>query len=95
MRTARAIFQKSAAFAAYQKLIADPAFELACHAALSAFIETLPVQFPDPSKSWDAACQIAGARRVLDLLNSLHEPDEPAKSAPWPTLNYKALETPK
>lgn len=88
MRTAKDLFQHSPAFADFQNLLASPAFEPACHAALATFIETLPVQLSDPSKSWDVACQIAGARRVLEALSTLQTPDEVPHAPPRPTLHY-------
>jgi hypothetical protein len=95
MRTAKELFRASPHFGGFQKLLADPALDPALQAALLSFIEALPATAADPSKAWDAYLQILGARRLLEILTHLHEPDEPAKSAPWPTLNYKALETPK
>ena len=52
-------------------------------------IESLPPGAADPSKAWDAYLQILGARKVLDLLGRLHEPDEALKPEKWPTLNYE------
>jgi hypothetical protein len=88
MRTAKELFRASPAFANFQKLLADPAFEPACHAALAALVESLPPSAADPSKAWDAYLQILGARRVLDIFSRLHEPDEPARKEAWPSLNY-------
>lgn len=74
--------------AEWQKVIASPAFELACQAALAVFIESLPPGAPDPSRSWDSWLQVTVARRVLDTLSRLHEPDEPPRREPWPSLQY-------
>lgn len=89
MRTAKVLFQGSSQSSEFQKLVAAPSFEVACHAALATLVESLPVGVADPSKSWDAYLQIIGARRVLEILSHLHEPDEPSKPTEWPTLNYE------
>ena len=91
MRTAKELFRKTVYFDDYQKLISTAAFEPACHAALSTLLESFPESTADPSKSWDAHCQMVGARRVLDILNRLHEPDQPFKEVRPPELNYQQL----
>jgi hypothetical protein len=88
MRTSKQLFQSSAAFKEFQTMLASPSFEPACHAALASFVESLPTSTAEPSKSWDAHCQIVGARRVLEILSTLHEPDTTPTPQKWPTLKY-------
>jgi hypothetical protein len=88
MRTAKQLFVASPAFADFQKLLASPSFEPACLAALLTLVETLPASAADPSRAWDAYLQILGARRVLEILSTLHTPDEAPHAPPRPTLHY-------
>lgn len=88
MRTSKALFQSSPAFKGYQDIVANPAFESSCHAAIMGLIESLPTTAADPSKSWDCYLQIVGARNVLDHLSRLHEPDTTPTPQKWPSLKY-------
>lgn len=86
MRTAKELFKASGHLVNFQKFIADPSFDPACHAAMGILLETLPKTTPDPSRAWDAYLQIQGAMKVLDILSRLHEPDEPPKPVVYPTI---------
>lgn len=88
MRSAKDLFQSSPAYKDYQQMIASPAFEPACNAALLAMIEDMPQAVSEPSKSWDAHCQIVGARNLIQKLSELHVPDNEDKRQKWPELNY-------
>jgi len=88
MRTARQLFQNSAAFKDYKIILENPAFEAACNAAVLDLLENLPSQSADPSKAWDSWLQVVGARKVLQGLSELHQVDTPATPQKWPALKY-------
>jgi hypothetical protein len=88
MRTAKELFRASPHFAGFQKLLTDPAFEPAVKAALTAYVESLPAGALDPSRSWDSWLRVTGAREVLDVLSTLHTPDEAPHAPSRPTLHY-------
>lgn len=90
MKSAKLLFQATPVFKDYTALLNNPAFETACSVALASFIENLPQSSADPSKAWDSYLQIVGARRVLEVLGTLHEADQEAKPTKFPTLNYDA-----
>lgn len=69
-------------------MLANPAFEPACNAALTSFIEGLPGSAAEPGKAWDSYCQILGAKKVLEILSTLHEPDTSPIPTKWPSLKY-------
>lgn len=88
MRTAKELFRSSPDFKGYQEIIANAAFESACNAALLVMIEDLPKHTGAPSDSWDAHCQIVGARKVLEKLSELHLKDEPEKIVKPKGIDY-------
>lgn len=88
MRSSKQLFQSSKDFKGYQEIIANPAFESACNAALMAMIEELPQKTTAPSESWDCHCQIVGARNVLEKLSQLHEKDDEMKIVRPDELKY-------
>lgn len=90
MRTPKELFHASSHFQGFQKLLESPAFEPACQAALAVLVHQFPAHTGTMNESWDAHCQIVGARRVLEILSTLHEPDVPLKQTEWPSLNYNA-----
>jgi hypothetical protein len=95
MRTSKALFQASPVFKEFNALLTNPAFESACKTALTSFVESLPESTAEPSKSWDSYCQILGARRVLEILSQLHEPETTPTPTKWPSLKYDAAKTPR
>lgn len=88
--TAKETFLKSAHKSDFQKIVASPAFEAACQYALLTLVEQMPLAFADPSKSWDSGCVLSGARQVLEILKTLHEPPTPPASLKTRGLNYNA-----
>lgn len=92
MRTAKQTFRDSAAFKDYQAIVASPAFEPACSAALADYIESLPKETSEPSKSWDCYLKILGARAVLDTLSRLHESDSAAPPTKPAVLKYSTAQ---
>ena len=71
-------------------MLASPAFEPACNAAILGLVESLPESAAEPSKAWDSYLQIIGARHVLEILSRLHEPDTTPTPQKWPSLKYDA-----
>lgn len=63
-------------------------FQVACEYALLALLQEQPEAI-DPSKGWDSHSQLVGARRVLEILKTLHQPEEASKPEKQKTLNYK------
>lgn len=45
-----------------------------------------PEVLSDPSKSWDYGAQMIGARRLADILLTLHMPPTERKVVPFPNL---------
>lgn len=84
MKNSKELFQSSPSFQAFKAMRESAAFEPACNAALLGLIESMPTS-GDPSKSWDAHCQITGARKAFEILSNLHVPEEREKPTPQPT----------
>lgn len=63
-------------------------FQVACEYALLVLIHEQPEAI-DPSKGWDSHSQLVGARRVLEILKTLHHEEEASKPEKPKTLNYK------
>lgn len=82
VRTAKSLFQASTGFGDFKVFRASVGFETTLNAALLSFVESLPENAADPSKAWDCYLQIVGARRVLETLSRLHEPDTESKPEP-------------
>lgn len=89
MRTSKELFQSSPQFKDFQAILANPAFEASCNAALMGMIESLPSEAADASRAWDSYLQILGARKFIYMLSQLHVPDEKPSEMKWPTLNYE------
>lgn len=93
MRTSKQLFQASPVFRDFNALLTNPAFETACNAAILGLIESLPGSAAEPSKAWDSYLQILGARRVLEILSTLHEPETTPTPQKWPSLKYDDAKT--
>lgn len=63
-------------------------FQAACDYALLVLLQSQP-EATDPSKGWDSHSQMIGARKVLNILKTLHLPEAESKPVKQPTLNYK------
>jgi hypothetical protein len=87
VRTAKELFQASTGFSDFKVFRASVGYETACQAALLQFVESLPETTADPTCAMHGL-QIMGARRVLDILSRLHEPDTESKPEP-PAWQYK------
>lgn len=87
-RTARETFIASAARIKLEAMVQTPEFESAVHYALLALVEEAPERFKDMSESWQTGVYLAGARRVLELLSTLHKVEKPPEKLKTKTLNY-------
>lgn len=65
-----------------------PSFQAACDYALLVLLQSQP-DAADPSKGWDSHSQMIGARKVLDILKTLHQVEAESKPVKQPALNYK------
>lgn len=73
----------------WEKVTNLPAFEDAMYAALSQFISELP-EIPDVSRGWDNGMQIAGVKKFIRILSTLHVTEEPEKR-----MQFRNLQPPK
>lgn len=92
IRSPKELFHASQYISPWKDIIngtTSSAFEHACQTALAELVRSLPESSPDPSRAWDSYLQILGARKVIEILSSLHEPAEKPKPIPYDTLNYK------
>jgi hypothetical protein len=62
-------------------------FQVACDYALLVLIQDQPEAI-DPSKGWDSHSQLVGARKVLNILKTLHLPEAESKPVKQPKLKY-------
>jgi hypothetical protein len=78
MRTPRQKFFESAFRKPYEDIVNRVEYEEALNAALLE-LQVEMLEPTDPSKSWDQGSRLAGARRFVQILSSLHLRDEPPK----------------
>jgi len=88
VREPKQAFLESQHRAAFEQIANQEAFKVACEYAMLEMVAELPDP-REPSNSWDSACKVAGARRLLDILATLHQAPPEMKSVKPPTLNYK------
>lgn len=88
IRPPRQTFRESPHCDIHKKLVLTEAFQVACDYALLALLQDMP-ESKDPSQGWDNHSQMVGARRVIDILKTLHQSPEETKGVKPPTLNYK------
>lgn len=74
----------------HEQTTKKPSFNAACDYALLEMLQLQPLNVADPSKGWDAHSQMVGARKVLELLKTLHQVELEKNPSKQPTLNYKA-----
>lgn len=84
MRAPRESFKLTGRAGDFQKLRSTEPFELACDYALLQLLSemppnTVPLSPTDPYVGLDANAQMFGARRVIEILKTLGEP-EPTKT---------------
>jgi hypothetical protein len=83
MRTSRESFLLTGKAPDWKRLVASDAFEPACLHALM----QLASEISDPLNPTGLA-QIIGARRVLEILGTISEPETMPKPTPRETLHY-------
>lgn len=88
IRTPRDAFIASGHRVKLEELVQTPAFEAACHYALLTLMDEAPEKFRDMSDSWQSGVYMAGARRVIELLSTLHKAEKPPEKPKPRTLNY-------
>ncbi len=94
MRSPRESFQLTGKAPEWAKVVASvPGFETACdYALLQLQSEMTPTTIPgsptDPYHAIDANSQMWGARRVLAILKTLHEPVKQATPPKRESLHY-------
>lgn len=75
MRSPKQKFIESPFKKGFEDISQKPEFEEALYAAFLEFQLEVP-EPTDPSKSWDAGSRLAGARRYMQILSSLHVREE-------------------
>lgn len=94
MRTIREQFQTSGKPLALAKLLAaDPEFENVCNYALLQLQSELPVNAQvgsatDPYVGLDANAQMHGAQRIVQILQTIHQPVKEPATPKKDRLNY-------
>lgn len=76
MRTPRQKFFESTSRKGFEEIANKPEFEEAVLAALLELQMELPEPV-DPSRGWDQASRLYGARRFVQILSSIHLKEEP------------------
>jgi hypothetical protein len=69
------------------KIVITEDFMRACDYALLVLGEEMPAA-ADPSKGWDSHSQMTGARRVLEILKDLPNPEKERKRTAEPTIYH-------
>lgn len=90
LRTPRDKFVASAHCAEFKAIFQKEAFEEASLAALLEMTAEVCVQGLTPNQAADAANQIAGAKRYLEILCTIWQPTEKVKQQKVSNLDYKA-----
>lgn len=89
-RSARESFINGPHRVELEKIVQTASFEVACHTALLALVEEQQATFVAPESSWQIGVHLAGARRVLEILSTLHQPETQPEKQKIPSLNYRA-----
>lgn len=89
LRSPRDKFTSSVHFDGFKKIVQTEAFEEATLAALLELEREQPIECL-PQQSVDAHQQMVGARRYLEILCSLQQPQQETTKAPARGLNYAA-----
>jgi hypothetical protein len=90
LRSPKERFLSSTLSGAWGKVVQMEAYEEAIHAALGQLCADSPKECPVPQAACDAHQQLIGARKVLDILSTLHVPEKPTTTTQPGTLNYEA-----
>lgn len=86
-RTARQAFLQSGAKEAFAKSAETGAFDTALEYAMLAFLEEKPLIVNDTVAMAGQYCELTGAKRVLEILRTLHLPPPEQKKIIHPTLS--------
>lgn len=87
IRHPKTAFIESPHRAEHEKTVLKESFQVACDYALLAFLQEQP-QAGDPARGWDSHSQMIGARRILDILKTIHKAEDQTKPVKAPKLNY-------
>lgn len=87
IRHPKQAFIESPFRADHEKTAQKESFQAACDYALLTFLHEQP-EAGDPAKGWDSHSQMIGARRVLDILKTIHKAESQSKPVRPPKLNY-------
>ena len=68
-------------------LVVSTGFLVAVDYALLELVYSMPPA-TDPSKGWDSYSQISGAKRFIEILRTIAEPQRAAEKQFVPSLNY-------
>lgn len=71
--SAKETFCHSPHRAAHERTVQTESFQTACDYALLQLLSEMP-SAPDPQRGWDSHSQMCGARRIIQILKTLHEP---------------------
>lgn len=71
----------------FEKIVDTEYFQAACDYALLILSDQLP-DASDPAKGWDSWSQLSGAKRLLSILKTIHEPIKEHRESRLPSLNY-------
>ena len=88
LRTSRKKFVESEFAEAFQRIVQTEAFEEACHAALLTMVEEQSPMISGPDAA-DAAVRLAGAKRLIEILDTIWQKEEQPNIVTKKTLNYK------
>ena len=86
LKTAKESFLAGPHRAAFEKLAETAAFDAGAEYALLVFIEELPSADIDPNLNWARYSQVTGAKRLLEILRTLHLKQEAPKRQQLPSL---------
>lgn len=90
LRSPKERFLTSTHSGAWGKVCNSETFEEAIHSALSELATHMPLDTQVPQQACDAHQQMAGARKYMEILCSLHRPDTTPKPNQPKGLDYEA-----
>lgn len=90
LRPPRDKFVASGDAEAFKKIVQSEAFESATLTAMLELEREMPLDCPIPQQACDAHQQMAGARKYLEILCSLHQPPSPTRKTSQRVLNEQA-----
>lgn len=88
MRTPKQRFLESSYSGQWGKIASSETFEEALHAAFTQLQFEMPIECAQPQQACDAHQQMVGARKLMDILCSLHTPQTTTKTVQSKGLDY-------